>query len=441
MSQSARRAAVFAVFFPFVWLYRNLFRKHWQAIDDAYRTDNAEERAAEEARAARTSEPEPSKGKGKGKGKGKKRRAGGRKRGQAGAGADSSADSGADSSADLSADSSADLNSGSQGASPSLASYDWRPLCILIVVAMTLTLQEYFGKRATYLTYFPYDSSDANWQLGLYLWTSGWRVLCYVVIPILAIALMPGERLRDYYLRRAGARKHLWLYAVAVAVMALVILDSVRDSSFYRFYLFDRLVDPLAGQPGASGEHSSLDFWVWLIALPVQFAALEFFFRGFMLHGLRRSLGSKAIFVMMVPYCMIHYSKPFPPFAELLTAIVAAIVLGTLAMRTRSIWGAVIIHMAGSMTLSLADIDHRILLGIAVPLLWLFRTTLRDHWQAIDADYRRDFAPPGRGHSRGHRREHNRRGPERRDGPPRTRWSPVRTTGDRCAYCSWSRYR
>jgi membrane protease YdiL (CAAX protease family) len=60
------------------------------------------------------------------------------------------------------------------------------------------------------------------------------------------------------------------------------------------------------------------------------------------LQGLRRSLGSNAIFIMVLPYCMIHYGKPLP---ETLGAIIAGVVLGTLAMRTRSIWGGVMIHV------------------------------------------------------------------------------------------------
>ena len=80
----------------------------------------------------------------------------------------------------------------------------------------------------------------------------------------------------------------------------------------------------------------------WEAIYVAQFLALEIFFRGFILHGLRRALGANAIFVMIVPYCMIHYGKPM---AETLGAIIAGLVLGSLAMRTRSIWGGVLIHV------------------------------------------------------------------------------------------------
>jgi membrane protease YdiL (CAAX protease family) len=51
---------------------------------------------------------------------------------------------------------------------------------------------------------------------------------------------------------------------------------------------------------------------------------------------------------MIVPYCMIHFQKPM---AETFGAIIAGLVLGTLAMRTRSIWGGVAIHAAVALTM------------------------------------------------------------------------------------------
>ncbi len=51
---------------------------------------------------------------------------------------------------------------------------------------------------------------------------------------------------------------------------------------------------------------------------------------------------------MIVPYCMIHYGKPMP---ETLGAIGAGLILGTLAMRTKSIWGGVLIHIGVAMTM------------------------------------------------------------------------------------------
>ena len=73
----------------------------------------------------------------------------------------------------------------------------------------------------------------------------------------------------------------------------------------------------------------------------LQFVAVEFFFRGFMLFRLERYAGYHAVALMVIPYALIHLHKPFP---EAVGAIVAGIVLGFLALRTRSIWPGVIVH-------------------------------------------------------------------------------------------------
>ena len=57
--------------------------------------------------------------------------------------------------------------------------------------------------------------------------------------------------------------------------------------------------------------------------------------------ALARSIGSLAVFVMVVPYSMIHLSKPL---AECLGSILTGIVLGTVALRTKSIFGGVAVH-------------------------------------------------------------------------------------------------
>jgi membrane protease YdiL (CAAX protease family) len=73
-----------------------------------------------------------------------------------------------------------------------------------------------------------------------------------------------------------------------------------------------------------------------------QFFALEMFFRGWWLGVLRRSFGSGAIFAMAVPYCMIHYGKPY---LEACGAVVAGIFLGSLSMKTKSIYTGFGLHI------------------------------------------------------------------------------------------------
>ena len=212
------------------------------------------------------------------------------------------------------------------------------------MVAISLSLQEGYGQRSTYRQYFPADEGGEYWQLGAFMWWSGWRVFGYIILPVVAILLMPGERVRDYYISFIGFFKHLWIYAVLFLAILPAVIIAAQTEAFYGTYPFYKLAN-----------RSSFDFWAWEFFYVIQFLSLEFFFRGFMLHGLRRSMGSMAVFVMLVSYCMIHYGKPFP---ETMGAIFAGLILGTLAMRTRSIWGGVLIHAGVAVSMDALAIDH-----------------------------------------------------------------------------------
>jgi membrane protease YdiL (CAAX protease family) len=211
-------------------------------------------------------------------------------------------------------------------------------LAVLLTVAVVLTLQEYLGDRSTFERWFGASRGhDPYWELKSFAWWSGWRVGGYVAIPMLVLLILPGQRIRDYHVSFEGFFKHLWIYVVLfLCVLPAVILASTTPA-FRQTYPFYRLAN-----------RSGMDLWMWECLYAAQFLSLEFFFRGFILNGLRKALGANAIFVMIVPYCMIHYGKPMP---ETLGAIGAGLILGTLAMRTKSIWGGVLIHVGVAMTM------------------------------------------------------------------------------------------
>jgi len=225
------------------------------------------------------------------------------------------------------------------------AAWDFRPIVVLITVAVSLTLQEYIGEREFFSKHFPDLAYGDYGELMRHAWWALWRFLGYVVIPVIVILCMPGERLRDYYLSIKNFRRKAGVYVVLFLLILPVVIAAPRlFSGFYLTYPFYKWAN-----------RSAFDLWTWEAMYAVQFMSLEFFFRGFMLKALRPRFGSHAIFVMIVPYCMIHYGKPMP---ETLGAIVAGLVLGTLAMRTRSIWGGVLIHIAVAITMDMMAVSH-----------------------------------------------------------------------------------
>ncbi len=214
--------------------------------------------------------------------------------------------------------------------------FDYRPLVVLAVSAVALTMIEYFGDRGTYSQFLnrfaPDFFQNRYYELSTFAYWSGFRLIGYVALPWLAVLFMPGERIRDYGLSIKGAWQHTRIYVILFLIVLPAVVMVSYTEAFQHTYPFYKLA-----------SRSWLDYLAWEALYALQFWALEVFFRGFMLHPLKRSMGAYAVFCMAVPYCMIHYHKPL---AEVLGAVVAGVVLGTLSLRTGSIWCGVLIHIS-----------------------------------------------------------------------------------------------
>jgi membrane protease YdiL (CAAX protease family) len=237
-----------------------------------------------------------------------------------------------------------DLEASAHRLNTATAERDYRPAACLIIVAVVLTLQEYYGGRYLYdqsLRPLLTELEGRGWsfisvarfdELYSYGWWVFARVVGYVLIPLpLWKLFFPRDSLLDMGLRVRGFFSHVWIYGLCLAIVVPVMLLVASQPDFGSYYPFYK-----------QSSRSLYDFAVWEAIYWVQFFALELFFRGWMLAALRKTLGSAAIFVMAVPYCMIHYGKPY---LEAHGAIVAGVVLGSLAMRTRSIYAGFLVHI------------------------------------------------------------------------------------------------
>jgi hypothetical protein len=68
-------------------------------------------------------------------------------------------------------------------------------------------------------------------------------------------------------------------------------------------------------------------------------------------HGLKKEVGFYAVFIMTIPYCMIHFGKPM---GETFAAIFAGIALGTMSLKSRSIALGVFLHYSVAITMDFA---------------------------------------------------------------------------------------
>jgi uncharacterized protein len=185
-------------------------------------------------------------------------------------------------------------------------------------------------------------ADPSNVRFARLAWWASVTVIFYFVFPALMVRFVLGERLADYGLRLKGAFKDYHLYLMMFALMVPLVFVVSYSSSFQAKYPFYKL------QPG---EPLYPRFWQWEFFYLLQFFALEFFFRGFMVHGTKQRFGYYSVFVMVIPYCMIHFTKPLP---EAIAAIIAGVVLGTLSLKSGSILPGAFIHYGVAITMDLA---------------------------------------------------------------------------------------
>ncbi len=263
--------------------------------------------------------------------------------------------------------------------------HDWHPVVAFVTAAVVLTLQEYFGNQTTFselitqgvvLDWGGGPNRPATHHLHVLhaqvwarspryqdLYALGYwslsRSLGYLVVPAAIIVLFwRRERLRDYGLRTRGFLEHAWIYALFFGIVLCAVVLVSQTSEFASYYPFYK-----------DASRSWYDFFVWECLYATQFFTLEFFFRGFLVFSGRRAMGSAVLMAMVVPYCMIHFGKPWP---EALAAILAGTVLGTLSLKTRSIWSGFCIHVTVALSMDLAAMLQTRGLpgGIHLPAAW-----------------------------------------------------------------------
>lgn len=172
------------------------------------------------------------------------------------------------------------------------------------------------------------------------------NVTGYILLPWLAVRFVLREPFSAFGLSTAGLRSgwrpYAWLLGLSVPfVIAASFLPAFQVK--YPFY------DLAPGEP----------FWPWFVAwwaiYALQFLGVELFFRGFMVHGLAGRFGVGAVFAMVVPYVMIHFTKPL---FEALAALVGGTVLGFLSLKTGSIWWGVAVHVAIAVLMDVLALMH-----------------------------------------------------------------------------------
>ncbi len=189
--------------------------------------------------------------------------------------------------------------------------------------------------------------SGEDWRLLDLLWWAAVTIIGYLGLPLVWIGVGGLSVCETLGWRVGKTKNHLSIYAGFTVIMVLVLGWTTRQSEFLNRYPFYRIPEGVSLWPR---------FFLWEAFYLVQFIALESLFRGFLLYRLAGSLGSLAVPIAMVPYCMIHWGKPTP---EAFASILAGLGLGWMSLRTGSIWPGAMLHMAVALTMDMASLYHQ----------------------------------------------------------------------------------
>ena len=232
-----------------------------------------------------------------------------------------------------------------------IAPLDRRAVFALVYAAIGLTCITYL-KDPKYLTTILSNTRFTNIGIeaanptdnNLYslVWWVFVSVTFYFVIPALFVRFVQKRKLDEIGLALSTENGFFKLLVVCIVIMLPLVYLMSLTGSFSSKYPFLQVYN---GDP-----YLSSTLLIWDLVYFLQFFGLEFFFRGFLVHSLKPSLGVYSIFVMMVPYCMIHFQKPMP---ETFAAIFAGIFLGWLSYKNGNIWLGLVLHCAVAFTMDI----------------------------------------------------------------------------------------
>ncbi|HEX4608924.1 MAG TPA: CPBP family intramembrane glutamic endopeptidase [Urbifossiella sp.] len=245
--------------------------------------------------------------------------------------------------------------------------FDGKTVTVVLTAAVCLMVQNYFGGPSAVVPVLKWGAelagqpeAFAGWTAALNRWSNDqssrllWFALTafvtYAVVPGLVVTVAFRERLTDY---GAGVRGAAADWPVYLAFAAVMIPLVYLCSSFPRF----QDVYPFYRVTSEADVGSGLVRWELVYAL--QFIGLEFFFRGFLVHGTKHRFGAYAVFLMVIPYCMIHFHKPI---AECIGSILAGVGLGVVSLVTRSVWPGAALHILVAWGMDLSVLARRGLL-------------------------------------------------------------------------------
>ena len=225
-----------------------------------------------------------------------------------------------------------------------LRGWERQATVILLASALLLMLHRYYTRRSFFRLHFAeyFGAGPLAESYPYYYWflTTG---ITLFLVPVLVARFGTTQRLKDYGFQLGNQKLGwsvtgaAWVLMIPVVILAVIVYPPFR----VKYPLCKVIAD------------SWQTFLPYQLAYGVYMFSWEFFFRGFMLFGLERKFGNYSILIQTIPFAVLHYSKPLP---EALGSIIAGVLLGVLALETRTFLYGAAIHWLVAMTMDVVAV-------------------------------------------------------------------------------------
>lgn len=206
---------------------------------------------------------------------------------------------------------------------------DKKVFLVIVTSLFLLTISWYFTSRMFFTRNFYYEYFEEEYIADFFKLIY-WNLGDTLVLFILPLFISKYFNLKDIGLKVKVAPEYyrFVLYSLLFIIPATFIFSF--ESNFQNVY-------PLYK------HYNSYPFLFFLyqLGMLLYMFSWEFFFRGFMLHGLKENFGVNAIFIQSIPFVLLHNGKPF---IETISSIPGGIILGILSYLSGSFVPGFIIH-------------------------------------------------------------------------------------------------
>lgn len=151
------------------------------------------------------------------------------------------------------------------------------------------------------------------------------------LLPALSIKFVFREKISDYGFRPGDVKFGLYsslVFFIAMLITVWFVSGSLKFASTYP-------------QGGSKVSENFTIFFLYELCILIYMLGWEFFWRGYILFGLKEKFGYYSVFIQMIPFFILHKGKPE---IELFASIFAGLILGIQALRANSFIYSWLLH-------------------------------------------------------------------------------------------------